>query len=165
MTKGKKLEILIYPDKRLKQVSEEVSEITGDIITLTNDLIHTMNESPHTVGLAAPQVGVLKRIIVVDIRPKEPNSGIIVLINPVIVASSQNKIVREGCLSIPQYTANIKRAKKITVKGLNIEGKVIEIETTGFEAVALQHETDHLNGILFLDRIRSAKRDLFKREK
>lgn len=165
MTSRKKLEILIYPDQRLKQVSAQVEEITDEIITFTEDLIFTMEQSPHTVGLAAPQVGVLARIIVVDISPKEPNSGLIVLVNPQIVASSQNKVVREGCLSIPQYTANIKRAKKITVKGLDLDGKEIEIETTGFEAVALQHEIDHLDGILFLDRIRSAKRDLFKREK
>ena len=125
------------------------------------DLVDTMRASPG-VGLAAVQIGVLTRVIAIDVTPKNPGYGLIVLANPVITEKSGLKRVREGCLSIPEYTADIKRAKQVTVIGIDNSGKEIIIKSTGFEAVALQHEIDHLDGILFIDRIDSI-RSLFKR--
>jgi len=156
------LEILKYPDPVLKETSLEVKEINTSIRDFINDLVITMKASPG-VGLAAPQVGRLLRIITVDVTPKHPGHGLVVLINPKIIASKGGKIGREGCLSVPEYTANIMRAEEVTIKGLSVDGSETLITSTGFEAVALQHEVDHLDGILFIDRITNMKRDLFKR--
>ncbi|MBI5492840.1 MAG: peptide deformylase [Deltaproteobacteria bacterium] len=156
------LEILKYPDPMLKTVSEKITEIDGPLISFVNDLVETMKASPG-VGLAAPQAGRPVRVIAIDVTPKNPGAGLIVLINPEIVSASGGKVAREGCLSVPEYTANIKRAADVVVKGVNIDGKELEISSTGLEAVALQHEIDHLDGILFIDRIANMKRDLFKR--
>lgn len=172
------LKILIYPDERLKKVSTKVQEITDKEQSQTADLVDTLKASPG-VGLAAPQIDIHKRIIAVDITEvfnksveksskfakKNSCHGLVILINPVITKMSGEKIVREGCLSVPEYTANVKRAKMVTVTGLNTEGENIEIEAKGFEAVCFQHEIDHLDGLLFLDRIESTKHDLFLRQR
>ncbi len=157
------LNILKYPDPILKSVSEKVADIDAALISFVNDLVETMKASPG-VGLAAPQVGRLLRIITVDVTPRHPGAGLIVLLNPEIVSANGDKVAREGCLSVPEYTANIKRAIDVTVKGLNTDGKEVEISSAGLEAVALQHEIDHLDGILFIDRIANMKRDLFRRK-
>ena len=157
-----KLKILQYPDPVLKQKSAPVATFDPEANSCIVDLIDTLKAGPG-VGLAAPQIGVLKRIIVVDVTLKSPGHGLFVLVNPVITDSRGMKIVREGCLSIPEYTANIRRAEEVTVRGLDREGKELTIEATGFEAVCLQHEIDHLDGILFIDRIASVK-SLFKRK-
>lgn len=157
------LEIIKYPDPLLQQVSSPVEAIDEKALSFIADLVDTMRASPG-VGLAAPQVGNLVRVIAVDVTPRNPGNGLIVLVNPEIIASSGSKVGREGCLSVPEYTANIARATDITVKGINTAGQEVTLESTGFEAVALQHEIDHLNGILFIDRIVSMKRDLFKRK-
>lgn len=156
------LEILKYPDPVLKETSLEVKQIDSSIRDFINDLVLTMKASPG-VGLAAPQVGRLFRIITVDVTPKHPGHGLVVLINPKMISSKGGKIEREGCLSVPEYTANVMRAEEVTIKGLNVDGSESFITSTGFEAVALQHEVDHLDGILFIDRITNMKRDLFKR--
>ncbi len=169
--------ILIYPDERLKEVSATVDEITDEVRSDITDLVDTLKSSPG-VGLAAPQINILKRIIAVNITDvynksveksskfakKNSCHGLVILINPVITKMDGEKIVREGCLSVPDYTANVKRAKIVTVTGLNPDGESIEIETRGFEAVCFQHEIDHLDGLLFLDRIVSTKHDLFRRK-
>lgn len=157
------LEIIKYPDERLKTKSAAVEEFDGSTLSFIGDLVETMRASPG-VGLAAVQVGRLIRVIAVDVTPKNPGHGLIVLINPEITGSSGAKTGREGCLSVPEYTANITRATGVTVKGLGPDGNETVIEAEGFEAVALQHEIDHLDGILFIDRITSMKRDLFKRK-
>lgn len=157
------LNILKYPDPILKSISEKIQVIDAALISFVNDLVETMKASPG-VGLAAPQVGRPLRIIAVDVTPKHPGAGLIVLLNPEIVSASGGKVAREGCLSVPEYTANIKRAADVAVKGLNLDGKEVEISSAGLEAVALQHEIDHLDGILFIDRIANMKRDLFKRK-
>ncbi len=149
--------ILLYPDALLKKVCAPVREIDDTVKRIITDLTDTMLASPG-VGLAAPQIGILKRIIVIDVTPRNPGRGLVVLINPVIEEKKGLKTVREGCLSIPQYTANIKRAKEVTVSGLGPDGKPLAIKSSGFEAVVLQHEIDHLDGILFIDRIDSIKR-------
>jgi peptide deformylase len=148
--------ILLYPDPVLKTPSEKIDVITAADLQATCDLVDTMHASPG-VGLAAVQIGILKRIITVDISERNPEHELIVLINPEIIERSGKKKVREGCLSVPDYLADITRAKKITVKGLDRDGKELEICTSGFEAIVLQHEIDHLDGILFIDRIESIK--------
>jgi len=157
-------EVILYPDPALREVSAEVAAFDEALESDITDLLDTLHAS-HGVAIAAPQVGIMKRIIALDItarNTKETGHGLLVLINPVITESSQNKTVREGCLSIPDYLANVKRAKKVTVKALNKDGKTVTIEARGLEAIALQHEIDHLDGILFFDRITSV-RDLLKR--
>ena len=157
------LEIIKYPDELLKMKSAELETIDNAVLSFIGDLVETMRASPG-VGLAAVQVGKPVRVIAVDVTPGNPGHGLIVLINPVITASSGSKTGREGCLSVPEYTANITRAASVTVTGLDIDGRQTVIESGGFEAVALQHEIDHLDGVLFIDRITSMKRDLFKRK-
>ncbi|HBG47277.1 MAG TPA: peptide deformylase [Deltaproteobacteria bacterium] len=156
-------EIRIYPDPVLKELSSEVREIDAGISSFIDRLVATLRSTPG-VGLAAPQVGELLRIIAIDVTPKNPGHGLIVLINPVITSSTGIEKVREGCLSVPDYTANIQRAKEVEVKGLDRDGKEVAYSSSGLEAIAFQHEIDHLDGILFLDRIANMKRDLFRRK-
>ncbi len=157
------LKILHYPDPLLYKVSEEVDPAEPDLKVLMGDLLDTMR-SHGGVGIAAPQAGVMKRIIIVDVTPRNPGHGLLRLLNPQIIYSSGKRRGREGCLSVPQYRANITRARRVRVSALDPKGSPVEIDARGFEAVALQHEIDHLDGILFLDRIRDMKRDLLRRE-
>ena len=165
------LEVLRIPDQRLKVVSKEVDlekENEEEIVKFIDDLIETMYKFPGSIGISSPQVGVHKRIIVVDARPNKKTTvshGLVVMINPVITFSEDLVVVREGCMSIPDYTGNVERCKRIVVKGIDRNFKEIEIETEGMEAVVFQHEIDHLNGILFIDRIKNPHTDLFKRKK
>jgi peptide deformylase len=157
------LKILLYPDPILQKVSAEIVPFEAGLSTIVENLVDTMRLSGG-VGIAAPQAGILKRIIIVDVTPANPGHGLLRLLNPKIVFSSGKRRGREGCLSIPEYRANITRARKVRVEALTPGGEPVTIEAKGFEAVALQHEIDHLDGILFIDRITDMKRDLFKRE-
>ena len=135
-------------DPVLRSKAKEIDGVNKKTLTLIDNMFDTMYEEDG-VGLAAPQVGILKRIAVVDIR--EGNK--ITLINPEIIAEEGKAIMEEGCLSIPGETGDVIRAEKIKVRTLNKEGKEIEFEAEGFEARAIQHEIDHLDGILFVDKI------------
>ncbi len=160
------LQVLEYPDPILKQVSKEVTSFDASFEVFLKDFIETLHSHKYCVGLAAPQIGNLQRIIGIDIsqaRKPHPNNGLLILINPQILETSNFKIVREGCLSIPDFTANVKRAMKIKVKFQNLKGKTEELETSDFEAHAIQHEMDHLDGILFLDKMANPASDLFRR--
>ncbi len=157
------LKILRYPDPMLKEVSSPIERIDAAVSSFIDDLIQTMEASPG-VGLAAVQIGRLERIIAIDVGPKHPGHGRIVLVNPVIVSSEGERRAREGCLSVPEFTADITRAARVRVKGLDRDGTERVIDSEGFEATALAHEIDHLDGILFMDRITNMKRDLFKRK-
>lgn len=157
------LKIIKYPDPILQQVSREVLPAEEGISALVEDMITTMRRYGG-VGIAAPQTGVLKRIIIVDVTSANPGHGLLRLLNPKIIYSSGKRKGREGCLSIPEYRANITRARKVRLTALTPEGETIKLEAKGFEAVALQHEIDHLDGILFIDRVTDMKRDLFRRE-
>lgn len=133
-----------------------------------DDLLETMRASPGCIGIAAPQVGMLSRIIVVDVSGhrrggQEENHGLLVLVNPEILARGGKQLVREGCMSVPDYTANVQRAQWILVDALDREGKQVILEAVGFESIAIQHEVDHLDGYLFLDRVSSIKTDIFRR--
>lgn len=160
--------ILLYPDPRLKTPCSEVERITPEIASLIEDLIDTIDGGPpRTVGIAAPQVGAMHRVAVVDAsrNPKyDPGHGHLVLINPRIVGREGERFFREGCLSIPDFTANIRRSEKVVVEALDGAGEPLRIESEGFEAVVIQHEIDHLDGILFLDRVTNIKTDLFARK-
>ncbi|MBI5576395.1 MAG: peptide deformylase [Deltaproteobacteria bacterium] len=164
------LPILKFPDPLLKEKSAPVDEITPELSVFINDLLDTMRASAGGVGISSPQVGFLKRIIAVDVSKhkrggQEENHGLMVLLNPEILAKGGRQIVREGCMSIPDYTANIERAQWVLVDALDRTGKQVILEAVGFEAVAIQHEVDHLDGVLFLDRVSSSKTDLFRRKK
>lgn len=160
--------ILIYPDPILKQVAEAVGDIDQTVDAVIQDLVDTMVESGHSVGVAAPQIGVLSRIVVVDVSKsklgKENNHGLLEMVNPEIIEKSGSKIMREGCMSVPDYTGNVTRSEQIVVEFTNRTGQLRVIEATGFEAVAIQHELDHLDGLLFLDRVSSLKTDLYRRK-
>ncbi|MGO8673774.1 MAG: peptide deformylase [Capsulimonadaceae bacterium] len=160
--------ILLYPDPRLKTPCEAVDQVGDDVRALVRDLLDTIDAGPpRTVGIAAPQVGAMVRVAIVDAsrNPKfDPGHGLLTLINPVISAHSGEQNFREGCLSIPEYTANIRRHARITVLARGLDGTEICVDAEGFEAVILQHEIDHLNGILFLDRVANVKTDLFTRK-
>lgn len=168
------LEILKYPNPILKQKAEPVTEITYEVLSFADDLVHTMENSKHGVGLAATQVGVLKRIITIKVPVKDEDKNLIngtpykgetlILINPVITEQSKYKKVREGCLSVPNYLGTLKRAKRVTAKATDINGEEIIIQSEGLMAVCLQHEIDHLDGVLFLDRIINPKTDLKARK-
>lgn len=164
------LPILQFPDPRLKEKSVPVTGVTAEVSAFIDDLLETMRASPGCVGIAAPQVGLLSRIIVVDVSAhrrgdQEENHGLLVLVNPEILARGGKQLVREGCMSVPDYTANVQRAQWILVDALDREGKQIILEAVGFESIAIQHEVDHLDGYLFLDRVSSIKTDLFRRKR
>ena len=159
--------VLTYPDPRLKEVSPEADSKNARFGTVFNDLVDTLRAFPGCVGLAAPQIGEMTRCLVVDVSvsPRAgENHGLLRLANPKLMEASQWKTSREGCLSFPHLLANVKRAQKIRLRAQDPEGSPLELTCVGFEAVAIQHEIDHLDGILFLDRIRSSK-DLFERRK
>lgn len=157
--------ILQYPHPGLKQRSIIVQDIDAEVMNIIRDMWDTTRASPG-VALAAPQIGISKRIIVLDVsaKMKKGHHGHIALINPVIKNHEGRQIFREGCLSIPGYTGNVSRYKQVLVEGLNPKGRPVSIAAVGFEALALQHELDHLNGTLFLDRITSLSTDLFRRK-
>lgn len=164
------LPILKFPDPLLKEKSAPVERVTPELSAVIDDLLDTMRASPAGVGISAPQIGVLKRVVAVDVSVSKrgaqtENHGLLVLVNPEILAKGGRQIVREGCMSIPDYTANIERAQWVLVDALDREGKQVILESVGYEAVAIQHEVDHLDGILFLDRVASLKTDLFRRKK
>jgi peptide deformylase len=153
-------EVLRYPHPALKRPAAPAPD---DVSRVVEDLLDTMRASPRCVGVAAPQLGEEVRIAVVDCseHPKavDPH-GLLVLIDPVIVESEGSEIGREGCLSIPDLTANVRRAARVVV-----EARDLRVEAVGFEARALQHEIDHLDGILFLDRVASLEHDVFRRKR
>ena len=153
--------VLTYPDPMLKQVCAPARQ--DEVDDLVADLVDTMRSFDHCVGLAAPQIGVASRVAVIDVsghpHAKDPH-GLIVLVNPKITATSEgSKVSREGCLSLPDLTANVRRPRKATV-----ETGSGEIEVRSFEARCVLHEIDHLDGILFLDRVASITDDLFRRQ-
>ena len=156
------LQICTYPEEILRHPAEPVTEIDEEVVKLVEHMAETMYSAPG-IGLAATQVGVAKQVLVADIAARKPESELIVLINPEIVAAEGEVIFEEGCLSVPDYQAEVKRHEKITVRGLNLKGEEVEIEAEGLLAIVLQHEIDHLNGKLFIDRLSKLKRDLYKR--
>ena len=155
--------ILQYPAPVLKQPAAAVGNIGGDVVQLVEDMAETMYAAPG-VGLAAPQVGVGQRIIVLDVRSgdDEPGKQLLKLINPTITEREGEIVWEEGCLSVPDFTAPVTRARRILVRAWTPDEREVQIEAEEFLAVALQHEIDHLEGKLFLDRLSRLKRDLYR---
>jgi peptide deformylase len=156
------LEIRKYPDRVLKKKTVPVTTIDRELQTLIDNMIETMYAAPG-VGLAAPQVGISKRLAVVDVNTKVSEMPLLVLINPVVLNKEGFIEFEEGCLSLPDFTSKVERAAKVVVHAVDREGKEFEIETEGLLSIALQHEIDHLNGILLIDRISPIKREFFKK--
>ncbi len=146
-------EVLLYPDPRLTQVA--AAPDPDDVARTASDLVDTMRASPRCVGVAAPQLGELVRMVAVDCtgHPKVPEpQGLLILVEPVVVASSGDAKGREGCLSIPDLTGDVHRPTDVVVEARDPEGAAVRVEAAGFEARVLLHELDHLDGVLFLDR-------------
>jgi len=160
-------DIVIYPDPRLKTVCPPVERIDAAALAVAQDLQDTLAGVVGT-GIAAPQIGELTRIIYIDSsrHPKyaEYSHGPMILINPEILSRSGTKRFREGCLSLPQFTATVKRAKRIELRAWNLDGETIHLSLEGFEAILVQHEVDHLDGVLFIDRIEDLQSRLKRRD-
>jgi len=160
--------ILRYPHPVLKKLCNRVEQIDQKILELVQDLVDTMHEGPGSVGVAASQIGVTLRVCVVDVSKnrlgKENNHGLLCMINPEITDRSGLATMREGCMSVPDYTGDVDRATGITLTFSDPDGREQVITVSGFEAVAIQHEMDHLDGVLFLDRVTSIKTGLFRRK-
>jgi peptide deformylase len=157
------LPILKYPDARLKTKAEPVETIDDEIKQLVEDMAETMYDA-EGVGLAANQVGVLKRIFVIDIASEDEPSNLTVFINPEILETTGALTWEEGCLSFPGITEEIKRAEHVRVRALGVDGKPFELEADGLLAVAIQHENDHLDGVVMLDKLSAIKRRMLGRK-
>jgi peptide deformylase len=155
-------EILHFPNKSLTKTSAAVENMDGGLSQLVEDMVETMYDAPG-VGLAAPQVGTSQRIVVLDVNHEEPGKDLLKLINPAITDREGSIIWEEGCLSVVDYTAEVKRSAKVEVKAWTIDQKEIVFQAEELLAVALQHELDHLDGKLFIDRISRLKREMYSR--
>jgi peptide deformylase len=158
------LPILTAPDPRLKKKSKPVDQVDAEVRQLMDDMLETMYAAPG-IGLAAPQVGVLKRIIVLDIEREDTKTGPLLMANPeIIAASDEDASYEEGCLSVPEHYSEVVRPARVTVRYLDREGKTQELAAEGLLATCLQHEIDHLDGILFIDHISALKRNMILRK-
>ena len=158
-------EIRKFPDPVLRRKTDRVTNINGTIERLIDDMVETMHAAPG-VGLAANQVGVSLQVAVIDLstrEEKEKRHPLLVIINPEILSMQGSVVEEEGCLSIPDYAEKVKRAAKVKVRAQDRTGNVFELEAEGLLAKALQHEIDHLNGLLFIDRLSPLKKSIFKR--
>jgi peptide deformylase len=161
------LEILQFPDARLREKSVPVAqdEVDAELRELARNLAETMYEEPG-VGLAAPQVGVARRLIVMDLDWTEGERNLRVLVNPEIVHSEEKDLSKdEACLSVPDFSADVERAARVIVKARGLAWEPLEFDCTGLEAICFQHEIDHLDGILYIDRISRLKRDFYMRQR
>lgn len=153
-----------YPDKFLQRPVADVKEIDGELQDIINRMATTMYDAPG-VGLAAIQVGIDQKLLVYDVAPRDENRELHALINPTIVESEGTTISKEeGCLSVPDLRADVNRAARIHVTGYDRDGKPLDMDVEGFLAIVLQHEIDHLNGKLFIERLSALKRNLYKRK-
>ena len=157
------LTILKYPHPVLRQKAESITEFNQELAELAGDMADTMYDAPG-VGLAANQVGVARRLIVYDPAPDPAQRNYQVLVNPEIVAAEGEDYGDEGCLSVREYCSEVKRAWKVVVKAQDLAGEPVTITVEDFPARVLQHEIDHLNGVLFIDRISALKRTLYKKK-
>ena len=158
--------VLKFPDERLKRISEPITEVTNELRELARDMCEVMYDEPG-IGLAAPQVGEAVRLVVVDTTWTEEDAerNPTIVLNPVL-SDPQGKVIwNEGCLSVPDFTADVERAEQITLTGTDLDGNVIEERLDGLRAVCFQHEIDHLDGKLFIDRISRLKRTMYVKKR
>lgn len=158
------LPIRTYPDPVLKRPCRQVREVTPELRQLAADMTETMYQAPG-VGLAAPQVGHDLRLVVIDCSPGQEGCDPLALINPRIVRAEGAMVFEEGCLSVPEFTCEVNRYERVVVEATDLEGRSVTLEGEGLLAVCLQHELDHLEGRLFLDRISPLKRALYKKRR
>jgi peptide deformylase len=158
--------VLQFPDKRLREVSKPIERVTDEIRELARDMLDVMYDEPG-IGLAAPQLGAPLRLIVVDVQwtgegnERSPR----ILVNPEIAHSEGTITWNEGCLSVPDFQADVERAERVRLRASDLDGNALEIEASGLEAVCFQHEIDHLDGVLFIDRISRLKRSMYVRKR
>jgi peptide deformylase len=161
--------VVRYPARVLKGLTGPVGEIGDRERQLAADLVDTMYDAPGCVGLAAPQIGTPLRAFALDVsvmkKPPPGNHGLVVLFDPELLLAAGSDLKREGCMSVPDWTCDVRRATEVVVRGTTPDGQHRVIETSGFEARAFQHELDHLDGRLILDRVASAKTDVFRRKR
>ena len=157
-------DILKYPDPLLRQEAEPVTEFDDDLQQLIVDMADTMYDAPG-VGLAAPQIGVSKQLVVMDITAKDEEPQLIVLVNPEISEGEGSAVEEEACLSVVDLSAKVKRFSHIRVKGLNAQGEAVDFEADDWFARVIQHEVDHLRGTLFIDHLSRLKRSLYKKKR
>ncbi len=151
--------LVILPDSKLRLVSEPVKAITDEIRQLTDDMLETMYDAPG-VGLAAIQIGVPLRVVTMDVSKTEGEREPLVLINPeIVLASEEKRVYEEGCLSIPEYYEEVERPDRVRFRYMNLKGETVEQEADDLMATCVQHEIDHLNGVLFIDHLSKLKRD------
>ncbi|GAB6037816.1 peptide deformylase [Fundidesulfovibrio butyratiphilus] len=153
-------EILTYPNPVLAQKSEDVQEITQEIRDLADEMAQLMYEN-RGIGLAAPQVGESRRLVTIDLSGPEERTELMVLVNPVILSKEGKVVDEEGCLSVTNFRAKVERAEKVLVKARNLDGEEVNLDADGLLAICLQHELDHLDGVLFIDRISRLKRGMY----
>ena len=159
------LPIRLFPDPVLRMRSKPVAQAVQAGNSFLRDLVATLYAQPGGIGIAAPQVGEAKRIVVVDVSPRDPTKRREILVNPVIRRMEGEVLSREGCMSLPDYTGNVKRAARVLIEWTDERGKLRRRLASGIEAICLQHAIDHLNGVLFIDRISSLKTDVFPRKR
>lgn len=157
------LEILAYPDERLRERSSEISDFSPELKALAEDMATTMYEN-NGIGLAAPQVDQRIRLIVLDISGPEERTSLMKLVNPRVVEASGEEESEEGCLSVPNIRTNVKRADRVTVEAQDLDGNPLRIEAEGLLAVCLQHEIDHLDGMLIVDHMSRLKRSMYDKK-
>jgi peptide deformylase len=157
------LEVRTYPDPVLRQKAADIKKLDRQLRKLIDDMAETMYEAPG-IGLAASQIGKSVRLVVMDLQKPEHQHGLIVLVNPRIVEARGTITYEEGCLSVPEYFSHVKRYEEVTVHALDQDEKPVEIQASGLLAVVLQHEIDHLDGKLFIDRMGPIARDIFRRK-
>lgn len=155
--------ILHYPDPRLREKALPISEVTEETRKLVDDMAETMYAAPG-VGLAATQIGVPQRIFIIDVADEDEPSDLHVFINPEIIRKEGNQRYAEGCLSFPDVSEEVERAAEVTVRALDVDGRTFELDAEGLLAVAVQHENDHLDGVLMIDHLGMLKRKLVHRE-
>jgi len=159
-------DVVRYPDPILKQRLPELQP-GPDAESLARDLVDTMRASAHSVGIAANQIGIAHRMFVLDVtghKKAKSQHGLVVMMNPIVLHREDSEIAREGCMSVPDFTGDVRRAQRLVVQGQSPDGSVLVVEADAFEARALQHEIDHLDGFLFLDRVESPT-SLFQRKR
>jgi peptide deformylase len=154
--------IVIWPDPVLKQIAKPVDRVDESIRSLLDDMAETMYAADG-VGLAAPQVGVLQRVIVIDVSPRQEGQKLLYLVNPEIVRTEGTRVYTEGCLSIPGEAEDVERADKVWIRARGRDGKSFELECSELLATAVQHEVDHLQGKVFVDHLSSLKREIIRR--
>jgi peptide deformylase len=151
--------ILVLPDQRLRAVADPIEAVDDDVRALAKDMLDTMYDAPG-IGLAAPQIGEMKRIVVMDLAREEEDPAPIVMVNPEIIeVSEETTVTEEGCLSIPELYYEVERPAEVTVRYTDLDGKIVEKHATDRLAICVQHEIDHLDGVLYIDYLSRLKRD------